>query len=93
MPRAAGDLPPLARPHQRSVCPAASLRPRFTFPMPIISQICFPAAPLMVILVKALSPGCRGAPCPSECDQASIAASFGERLQMPWFGWTGQLCC
>lgn len=78
MPRAPGDLPLLACPHQRSVCPAASPRPRFTFLMLIVSQICFPAALLMVILVKALSLWCCGARCPSECNQALIAVSFGE---------------
>lgn len=41
MPRAPGDLPLLACPHQRSVCPAASPRPRFTFPMLIVSQAPF----------------------------------------------------
>lgn len=78
MPRAPGDLPLLACPHQRSACPAASPGPRFTFPVLIVSQICFPAAPLMVVLVKALSLGSHGAPCPSECNWASIAVSFGE---------------
>lgn len=75
MPRAPGDLPPLACPHQRSLCPAASPRPCFAFLLLIISQICFPAAPLMVILVKALSTRSRGA---SERNRASIAVSFGE---------------
>lgn len=55
MPRAPGDLPRLACPHQRAACPAASLRPRLTFLVLIVSQICFPVALLMVILGKASS--------------------------------------
>lgn len=53
MPRAPGDLPRLACPHQGAACPAESLRPRLTFPVLIVSQICFPVALLMVILGKA----------------------------------------
>ena len=69
--------------------PAAAPRPRFAFPMMIISQICFLAALLMVILVKALSLGSRRAPCPSECGRASIAAGLGNH-QLVWLD--GQLC-
>lgn len=73
MQRAPGDLPLLALRVSRCVP-----RPRLTFLMLIISQICFLAAQLMVILVKGLYPGSRRAPCSSECDQASIAVSSGE---------------
>lgn len=55
MPRAAGDLPRLACPHQRAACLAESLGPRLTFLLLIASQIRFPVALLMVIPGKASS--------------------------------------